>query len=57
MLLYPVPTVYSSHPIISLSEKADRLIPALTDPDLQELAGATTGSAGRSDGSAAAARR
>ena len=38
MLLYPVPTVYSSHPIISLSEKADRLIPALTDPDLQELA-------------------
>ena len=55
--MYPVPTVYSSHPIISLSEKADRLIPALTDPDLQELAGATTGSAGRSDGSAAAARR
>jgi hypothetical protein len=38
MLLYPVPTVYSSHPIISLVEKADRLIPALTDPELLEIA-------------------
>jgi len=38
VLLYPVPTVYSSHPIISLVEKADRLIPALTDPDLLEIA-------------------
>jgi hypothetical protein len=38
MLLYPVPTVYSAHPIISLIEKADRLIPALTDPDLLEIA-------------------
>jgi len=35
VLLYPLPTVY---PIISLSEKADRLIPALTDPDPQERA-------------------
>jgi hypothetical protein len=38
VLLYPVPTVYSSHPIISLVEKADRLIGALTDPDLLEIA-------------------
>jgi hypothetical protein len=38
VLLYPVPTVYSSHPILSLTETADRLLPALTDPDLLELA-------------------
>jgi len=38
VMLYPVPTVYSSHPIISLVEKADRLIPALTDPGLLEIA-------------------
>jgi hypothetical protein len=38
VLLYPVPTVYSSHPIISLVEAADRLVPALTDPDILELA-------------------
>lgn len=38
VLIYPVPTVYSSHPIVSLTEPADRLLPALTDSDLQELA-------------------
>jgi hypothetical protein len=38
VMLYPVPTVYTSHPVISLTEKADRLIPALTDPDLLEIA-------------------
>jgi hypothetical protein len=38
VLLYPVPTVYSSHPIVSLTEQADRLVPALTDHELQELA-------------------
>jgi hypothetical protein len=38
VLLYPIPTVSSSHPIVSLTEAADRLIPALTDPEFQELA-------------------
>lgn len=38
VMLYPEPTVYLSHPIISLTEQADRLIPALTDPDLLEIA-------------------
>ena len=38
VMLYPVPTLYSAHPVISLTEKADRLIPALTNPDLLEIA-------------------
>jgi len=38
VLLYPIPTVSSSHPIVSLVEAADRLIPALMDPQFQELA-------------------
>jgi hypothetical protein len=38
VVLYPMPTVISSHPIVSLTEASDRLIPALTDPALQALA-------------------
>ena len=38
VMLYPQPTVTSSHPIISLTSDADRLVTALTDPELQELA-------------------
>jgi hypothetical protein len=38
VMLYPMPTVSSSHPIVSLTEAADRLLPALTDPQVQELA-------------------
>lgn len=37
-ILYPVPTVWSSHPIMSLSPKGDALIEALMDPELQKLA-------------------
>ncbi len=57
VLLYPSPTVYSSHPIISLTDKADRLIPALTDPDLLEIAWADHGFRGPSAASDTAARR
>jgi hypothetical protein len=38
VMLYPTPTVASSHPVISLTPEADRLVEALVDPDLQELA-------------------
>lgn len=37
-ILYPQPTVWSSHPIIALDEPAERLIDALLDPDVQALA-------------------
>jgi hypothetical protein len=47
VLLYPMPTVVSSHPIVSLSAEADRLIPALTDPTLQALAWSEHGFRGR----------
>lgn len=36
--LYPEPTVYSAHPLISLKPDADPLIDALMSPDLQEIA-------------------
>ena len=37
-VLYPEPTVWSSHPIISLTDKGDRLIEAMLDPEVQKLA-------------------
>lgn len=36
--LFPVPTVWSSHPIIALDEDGRRLIEAMQDDDLQRLA-------------------
>ena len=47
VLLYPTPTVASAHPIISLTAEADRLVEALIDPDLQELAWSEHGFRGR----------
>ncbi len=37
-ILYPQPTVWSSHPVIALNEKGKKLIEALSDPEIQELA-------------------
>jgi hypothetical protein len=37
-ILYPLPTVWSSHPVIALTDKGKRLIDALKDDDIQELA-------------------
>jgi len=37
-ILYPVPTVWSSHTLISLDGRADMLITAWEDPELQKLA-------------------
>jgi hypothetical protein len=37
-VLYPVPTVYSSHPIIPLTDKGRQLVAAFDDPDLLKLA-------------------
>lgn len=37
-ILYPVPTVFASHPLISLTDKCQRLETALQDPGLQQLA-------------------
>jgi hypothetical protein len=37
-VLYPVPTVWSSHPIISLNERGDRLIEAMMDQEVQRIA-------------------
>jgi hypothetical protein len=47
VMLYPVPTIYSSHPIISLAAPADRLVEALSDPEIQELAWSAHGFRGR----------
>ncbi len=47
VMLYPGPTVTSSHPVISLAPQADRLVDALTDPDLQELAWSEHGFRGK----------
>jgi len=41
--LYPVPTVYSAHPLLSLKPAADGLIEALTSSDLQSIAWADHG--------------
>ncbi|GGH11954.1 hypothetical protein [Paenibacillus segetis] len=37
-VLYPVPTVWSSHPLIALSDNGKKLIEALKDKEIQELA-------------------
>ena len=37
-IAYPVPTVYSSHPLIALTENGERLMEALQDPDIQKIA-------------------
>ncbi len=37
-ILYPHPTVWSSHPLMALDENGRRLIEALQDPELQQLA-------------------
>lgn len=37
-ILYPEPTVWSSHPILALDAGAQKLITAMKDPDLQQLA-------------------
>jgi hypothetical protein len=50
IMLYPAPTVFSAHPIVSLTEAADRLVPALTDPELQELAWSEHGFRGKLGG-------
>ncbi len=47
VMLYPVPTVTSAHPIMSLEAPADALVEALTDPELQELAWSEHGFRGR----------
>lgn len=42
-VLYPEPTVFASHPLISLSPDCARLAEALTDPELQAIAWADHG--------------
>lgn len=37
-VLYPVPTVWSSHPFIALTSNGKRVIDALKDPEVQRLA-------------------
>lgn len=37
-ILYPKPTVWSSHPLIALNDKGKKLIEALQDKDIQRLA-------------------
>ena len=43
VMLYPRPTAFSAHPLISLVKEADDLIPALSSDDLLELAWADHG--------------
>lgn len=37
-ILYPVPTVWSNHPVISLNGKGNQLIQALSDKEIQRIA-------------------
>ena len=37
-ILYPEPTAWSSHPILALDANAQKLITAMKDPDIQQLA-------------------
>jgi hypothetical protein len=50
VMMYPEPTVWSSHPLISLNQNSDRLILSLQDPLIQNIAwkkhGFRTGLAG-----------
>ncbi len=42
-VIYPEPTVFASHPLISLTPACSRLAEALQDPDLQQIAWAEHG--------------
>lgn len=42
-VIYPEPTIFASHPLISLTPTCKRLAEALIDPDLQQLAWAEHG--------------
>ena len=42
-VIYPEPTIFASHPLISLSARCDRLKEALIDPEVQKLAWAEHG--------------
>jgi hypothetical protein len=42
-VIYPEPTVFASHPLISLTDRCARLSEALTDPELQAIAWADHG--------------
>ena len=37
-VIYPEPTIFASHPLISLTSDCSRLAEALTDPELQQIA-------------------
>lgn len=37
-ILYPVPTVWASHPLIAMSDKGKKLLAALKEPKIQKLA-------------------
>lgn len=42
-VIYPEPTIFASHPLISLTPQCKRLAEALIDPDLQQIAWAEHG--------------
>jgi hypothetical protein len=42
-VIYPEPTIFASHPLISLTSACDRLEEALIDPDVQNIAWAQHG--------------
>lgn len=42
-VIYPEPTIFASHPLISLTPSCKRLAEALIDPDLQQIAWAEHG--------------
>jgi hypothetical protein len=37
-ILYPVPTVWASHPLLALNDKGKKLLAALKEPEIQKLA-------------------
>lgn len=37
-IIYPTPTVWSEHPVMSLDDKGDKLIDILSDPEVQKIA-------------------
>ena len=56
-VLYPEPTVWSSHPVVSLSPNGDRLIEAMQDPEVQRLAWSEHGFRSGLEGAAPTKRR
>jgi hypothetical protein len=42
-VIYPEPTIFASHPLISLTPTCKRLAEALVDPELQQIAWAEHG--------------